>query len=358
MNEILNETKEGFGINEFLEFSEKYAQTNFPDLNLKDIFSKTITGEFDFGNIGINIFNLLGTNILEIVKLLITVLIVIIIHSIFKIIIENLENTSSIKVANFIQYLVIVSIVLTTFMEITDELRVLLDSLTTFMNMFIPLLTMLMVSTGNVITSSVVQSVLFFTIIFITNFIKSFLIPMFMISVTLSVVSDFSNKVKLDKLSKFFKSTIIWILGIILTVFVSLLSLETTITSSVDGLTAKTTKAAVTNFIPVVGKIMGDSVDAVIGSFNILKNSVGIIGIIVVLSLTLFPIIKLFVMYVLFNLTTAFSEIIAENSIVNLLDNLSDSMKVLLGIFISVAIMLIIEIVIVIKISNGTLMYR
>lgn len=358
MDEILNESRQNLGINEFLELSEKYIDNNFPDINLSDIFSKTITGEFGFDDIKLNIFELFSNNILEVAKLLISVLIVIIIHSIFKIIIENLENTSSIKIANFIQYLVIISLVLTTFIGITNELKSVLDNLSTFMNMFIPLLTMLMISTGNIVTSSAIQSILFFTIIFITNFVKSFLIPMFMISVTLSVVSNFSNKIKIDKLSKFFKSTIVWILGIILTVFTSLLSLETTITSSVDGLTAKTTKAAVTNFIPVVGKIMGDSVDAVIGSFNILKNSVGMIGIIVVLSLTLFPIIKVFVMYFLFNLTTAFSEIIAEDNIVKILDNLSDSMKLLLGIFISIAIMFVIEIVIVIKITNGTLMYR
>ena len=77
--------------------------------------------------------------------------------------------------------------------------------------------------------------------------------------------------------------------------------------------------AAISNFIPVVGKIMGDSVDAVLGSFNVLKNSVGIIGIIVVLSLTLFPIIKVFIMYVLFNLTSAFAEIVAEEKIISLI---------------------------------------
>ena len=223
------------------------------------------------------------------------------------------------------------------------------------MNMFVPFLSMLIVSTGNIVTSSVAEGVLFFSILFVSNFIKNFLIPMFMISVTLSVVSNFSDKVKLEKLAKFFKSSIIWLLGILLTAFICVLSLETEITSTVDSFTSKTTKAAVSNFIPVVGKIMGDSLDAVLGSFNILKNSVGVIGIIVVLSLTLFPLIKLFVMYLLFNLTTVFSEIVAEDNIVKLLNGLSDNLKILLGIFISVTIMLIIEIVIVIRITNGVI---
>lgn len=55
------------------------------------------------------------------------------------------------------------------------------------------------------------------------------------------------------------------------------LSLEGTLTSSVDGLTAKTTKAVVTSAIPVVGKLLGETVDAILGCSNILKNAVGFV---------------------------------------------------------------------------------
>ena len=353
MDEILKNSKENLGISEFLDISKEYVNKNFDGIDLENFFDSTLTGDFSFNNLKLSLFDFIGDEILEVVKILISVLIIIIIHSIFKIIIENLNNSSSANITEFIQYIVIVGIVVSMFNVITEELNIVLDNIVTFMNMFIPFLSMLIVSTGNIVTSSVAEGVLFFSILFISNFIKNFLIPMFMISVTLSIVSNFSEKIKLDGLAKFFKSTIIWILGIVLTIFICILSLETEITSSVDSFTAKTTKAAVSNFIPVVGKIMGDSVDAVLGSFNIIKNSVGVIGIIVVLSITLFPIIKLFVMYVLFNITIVFSEIIAENNIVKLLNGLSENLKVLLGVLISVTIMLVIEIVIVIKITNG-----
>ena len=356
MDDIINVSKENLGINEFLEFSESYISKNFPNIKLNNFFDKTVNGEVELDFLGTGLLDIFGNEILGIVRILISVLIIIIVHSIFKIILENLEKSSSVKIVSFIQYLIIVSIVLDLFIQITDELIGVLDNIVTFMNMFIPFFSMLIISTGNIVTSSVVQGVLFFSILFISNFIKSFLIPMFMISITLSVVSNFSDKIKLEKLSKFFKSTIIWVLGIVLSIFICILSLETEITSSVDNFTSKTTKAAVSNFIPVVGKIMGDSVDAVLGSINILKNSVGIIGILVVLSQSLFPIIKLFIMYVLFNLTSAFSELVAEEKIVLLVSNLSDNLKVLLGIFISVSIMLVIEIVIVIKITSGSVM--
>ena len=50
------------------------------------------------------------------------------------------------------------------------------------------------------------------------------------------------------------KSSIVWTLGVILTVFIGVVSLEGSLTSSVDGITAKTAKAAVSSLIPVVRK--------------------------------------------------------------------------------------------------------
>lgn len=61
---------------------------------------------------------------------------------------------------------------------------------------------------------------------------------------------------QIDKLSKYINTSVVWILGIILTVFVGVSSLEGSITNGVDALTVKTTKAAVSNFIPIVGKIL------------------------------------------------------------------------------------------------------
>ena len=68
----------------------------------------------------------------------------------------------------------------------------------------------------------------------------------------LIIISKISDRIQLKKISKFMQSSIVWVLGIVLTVFISVLSLEGTLTASVDGITAKTAKAAVSSLIPVV----------------------------------------------------------------------------------------------------------
>lgn len=143
-----------------------------------------------------------------------------------------------------------------------------------------------------------------------------------------------------------------------LTVFVGLLSLEGTLSSSVDGLTAKTAKAAVSNFIPVVGKVLGESIDTVIGCASILKNAVGLVGVIIIIGICTTPIIKLATLTIIYYLGAALCQPIADEKIVKLLEQMGGTFKILLAITCSVAVMLMIGITLVVKISNSGLMYR
>lgn len=140
--------------------------------------------------------------------------------------------------------------------------------------------------------------------------------------------------------------------------FVGLLSLEGTLSSSVDGLTAKTAKAAVSSFIPVVGKMLGDTVDTVMGCASILKNAVGMVGVIIIIGICIGPVLKLASLTIIYHLGAALCQPIADEKIVKLLEQMGGTFKILLAITCSVSVMLMIGVTLVIKISNSGLMYR
>ena len=358
MEEIINSQKEVLGISDFLISAKKYTSESFPNLKIDELFSNSITGKVNKDFLLNGISNIFNSEIKSTIKLMLSVLVIIIIHSLFKTIIDSLGNNTSSKIAYFVQYLVIVTLVTNTFINILDITKDAIENIISFMNLLVPLMITLMLTTGCIVSSSIVQPILLFSISFIGNFINVFIIPFLLISITLGIVSNFSDKIQIDRLSKLLKSSIIWILGIILTIFTSMLSIEGTLSSSVDGLTSKTAKAAVSNFIPVVGKIMGDSVETVIGCANILKNSVGLIGIFIIIGIIIIPIIKTIILWFSCALTSSICEIIADEKIVKLISQMADSYKILCAILISVSIMFIIGITLVIKITNSSLMYR
>ena len=182
--------------------------------------------------------------------------------------------------------------------------------------------------------------------------------PIVSMITALIIISKISDKVQVNKLASFMKSSIVWFLGIVLTVFVGVISLEGTLTSSVDGITAKTAKAAVSSLIPVVGKILGDSVDTVLGCGIILKNALGVVGVIIIIGICIIPVIKLSTMSIMYSIAAAIIEPLADTKIVKLLDEMGGIFKLLLAILSAVSVLLIIGTTIIIKISNTGMMYR
>lgn len=67
-------------------------------------------------------------------------------------------------------------------------------------------------------------------------------------------------------------------LGIFMTVFLSVISVQGTATAVADGVAIKTAKFVTGNFIPVVGRMFTDAADTVISASVILKNTIGLAG--------------------------------------------------------------------------------
>ena len=291
--DILDSQQESLGISDFIKTSKQYAQTTLGDVDLQNIFEDAITGRIGNTNLFNSFLNILGRETKTAVSNIGIIMIVIIIHSILVSISESLGNKSVSQIAYFVEYIVIITLVLSNFSDIINMVKESIINLVGFSNCLIPLMITLMLTTGSIVSVGVIKPTLLILTNFIGNFITNFILPLVIIGTTLSIVSKISNKVRIDKLAKFMKSSGVWILGIIMTLFVTVLSLEGSITQTVDGVTAKTAKAAVSTVIPVVGKILGDATDAVIGCAGILKNAVGFVGILVVVGICIAPIIKL-----------------------------------------------------------------
>ena len=112
-------------------------------------------------------------------------------------------HSGSSQVVYFIQYLIIVTVVINTFVSVLNITKEAIENIINFMNLLIPILITLMLTTGNLVTTSILQPVLIFMINFIGNFINSFLIPILLISITISIVSNISDKIQIERLSKF-----------------------------------------------------------------------------------------------------------------------------------------------------------
>jgi len=357
-NQILEEQKETFGISEFIKETEKYSGDFLEDIEVSEILTDALTGKVDNNKIYKKVLNIFGNEIKESIVTLISILVIVVVHSILKSISDNLENGNIAKIIYYVQYILIVTIIMANFTDIIALMKETANNLVGFMNALVPILITLMTFTGSIVTGGLIQPIILFMINFIGNLIQTVLIPFVIVIAALSIVSKMSEKVQITKITKFFKSSITWFLGIVLTIFVGVLSLEGSLSSSIDGITAKTAKAAVSSLIPVVGKILGDAVDSVLGCGVILKNALGVVGIIVIIGICVIPVVKLGVLTIIYNLAAAIIEPVSDEKIVKLLEEMGGTFKLLFGILCVLSAMLIIGVTLVVKISNSGMMYK
>lgn len=232
--ETIQSQQEEFGIQDFLKEAKDYGGEFLEGMDLNDILSDAIKGEVDNATIGKKILTLLGKEVVISIKTIGSILVIIVIHSILKSISEGLENDGIAKLIYYVQYILIITIILTNFSDIVKTIQDTTTNLVGFMNLLVPLLVTLMMATGNIVTSGVIEPIILFMINFIGNIIQNLMIPFLMIFTSLVILSKLSDQIKIDKLAKFFKSGIVWFLGVVLTIFVGVISLEGSLSSSVD----------------------------------------------------------------------------------------------------------------------------
>lgn len=351
-DEVMQNQKDALGITDFIEESERYT-SEYEDLHINDILTSAISGNIDNKKLFKIVLKTFGKELGSAVTVLGSIIIIIVINSILNCITDGLENKSISKIAYYVQYILIITIILTNFSSIIEQTKESVNNMTSFTNMLIPIMMTLIITTGSVTSATIIQPIMVFMTSLIGNFINNIAIPIILVSTALGVISKISDKVQIDRLAKRLKSSTIWIIGIMLTLFVTLISVDGTLSSSVDAVTSKTAKAAVSNLIPVVGKILGDAVDSVIGCSSILKNAIGIVGTIIIISIAIGPIIKLTLLMGVYYIGAAVCEPIADGKIVKLLDQMGDTFKFLLAMICSMAMMIIIGTTLVIKISNS-----
>ncbi len=146
-DEIISSQMEALNISSFIKEGEKYTKEVFPDISLNDFLNSAIKGEIDNEELFKQIILLFGDEMLDAMYLLGSIIVVIVIHSILKAFTENLENESVSQITYYIQYILIVTLIMTNFSSIISLIKDSIANLTGFINCLVPILLALMSAT-------------------------------------------------------------------------------------------------------------------------------------------------------------------------------------------------------------------
>ena len=229
-------------------------------------------------------------------------------------------------------------------------------SMSDFMAALMPVLMMLLASVGGFTEATLLDPVIMGFATVSSRIYVDIIIPVIFMSFVLQFVKNISSDYKINNLTKLLKQIAIWVQGIVMTVFIGVITLRSIAAKTIDQVTIKTAKFAVDNFIPVVGKCLSDAISTVAGYSLLLKNAISGLGLVIILIIVLFPIIKLLIMAFLYKVAAALIEPVSDSRTVDCINSVGDSIILLMSCVISVSIMFFIMVAIIASTGKGIIM--
>lgn len=271
---------------------------------------------------------------------------------------STFEKTSVSKVANAIVFMVLMIIALNSFYVAVDYAKDTIAAITDFMIALIPLLLALIASSGGVLSSAFFHPMLLFLMNTSGALIEYIVLPLLFLSTLLSIVSMLSEHYKVTQLAGLLRTWSVGLLGIFMTVFLGVISVQGVSTAVADGIGIRTAKFVTGNFIPVVGRMFTDAADTVIGASLILKNTVGIAGVVILLIMTVFPALKILLIALVYKVAAAILQPLGAGAMIKCLDIISKNIIYVFAALAIVSLMFFLTVTVIVAAGNITMMVR
>jgi stage III sporulation protein AE len=286
----------------------------------------------------------------------------IVILTVFSMILETLQssfekNTVS-KLGYTLTYMVLIIIAINSFNVAIGYAKSAITSMIEFMFAIVPLLLTLLASMGNITSVAILHPLIVFMVNSVGTAIYLFVFPLLFFSAVLHIVSSLSDKYKVTQLANLLRSISLGALGIFVTIFLGTISVQGTTGAVRDGVTLRTAKYLAGNFVPVVGRLFSDATETVVGASLLVKNAIGLSGVIIIILLCAFPAIKILTLAFIYNLSAAIMQPLGDNPMIACLQTIGKSMVYVFASLAAVGLMFFLAITIMITISNVSVMMR
>lgn len=282
-------------------------------------FSQLLEGDFAENSLINFIFEYIFIGINDVLKNFSCLIIILIISSMLNLFSNSF---SSIAMKNSFSLASSLCVSITVFnlcTSIVKNVTVYLSGLCKVMESFAPLMASLYVLTGNVTSGGIASASLVLFISLIEKFLITFMLPIINICMCFSIIKSVGGYFDLSGFSKTLKNTFTGVTVFIMSIFMFVLSCKSILSQSTDSISIKTAKFAISSFIPIVGSTVNEALRTVTSSISLIKNSCGIIAIIVVILMILPSIVSLLLYRLLFNITGSISKCLKcenENAVI------------------------------------------
>ena len=355
VQDVTQNIAQSLNMDNFLNIFEDYIlENNIEGIDVNSLYNDMLSGKgIQYENILDSLVNSIFKEVKNSISSVTSIFIIVIIMAI----VTSLEldkDSDVVKITKLVIVISISALLLKNYLDIVTMFKNIVNILGYIMQIVSTFLLGILMATGKITSTGIVEPLLLFIANFICFATEYIIIPFFTISVAINIVSRISENIKMDNLSSMFRKSSLYIFTTIIGIFLFVLSMESSVTKSIDSMYFKTAQNMVSNFVPVVGKFLSDSLDTVLGATEAIGKIGGIISLVITILIVSIPIIKLIFVIVLYNILIAISEPINEDkSIENFLKGFVGVYKDMLGILIGIMVLFVMSTGIILSIVSS-----
>lgn len=285
----------------------------------------------------------------------------IIVLSVLCALLHNIASTLSKGASDFgflVAYMVIIFLGVQSFHTAAAIGRDILAAMSSFMFALLPLLATMLAAVGAVSSAALFHPLLMTVVTLVVRVIEQVVFPLLFLSAIVGVVGQIVTEFPLSRLAQLLRQGALTALSLFFTVFLGAMVIRGAIAPVADGVALRTTKFLAGAVIPVVGGMMADAMEVVVGGSMLIKNALGVFGLATLLVLLAFPLLKIFALVVIYRVATALIQPMSDTRLVEALSVMAGTLTALMAAVATAALMFFVVITVVVGIGNLTAVVR
>lgn len=360
MEDIISEQAKSKNVTDILESVEDYSNEEiyryFHDLSFDDIFKDALTGTLspNIHSLFKGALDFITYELKKNIVIVIYVLIISVIHSI----VSSLADSTGFKgvkdITGYVCFGGILLIIVKSYGEIIQITGTMIGDLSGLVMSVTPLMIALLTSGGNVAGAAAMSPVMMFYSQFCVVAAEKYFLPVAVSYGLTGMMKGIMSEIKTDKLCGLIKSMCMWPLGLMLTFFSFILTLQKNISSVSGGLSVKLLKSLI-GFVPVVGGKLSEAATTVMNCLSIVRTAAGTVVMICIVGISAMPVLRTVLLALIYKAAAAVCEIVSEKKFADAMEFASGSLMMIAGISGVISVMFLIIITVIIGTGNATL---
>ncbi|MBA4600902.1 stage III sporulation protein AE [Thermoactinomyces mirandus] len=328
--------------------------------NSRDLFDWILSGktELSFKSVITGLLRYFFHEVLYNGKLLGSIIVLTVFSMLLQTLQTAFEHNQVSKVAYAIVFMVLIILAVNSFHVAVESARLAIGRMIGFMLALIPLMLTLMVTMGNVVSVTLFHPMIVFMIHVIGTFIHTVVFPLLFFSAILSIISSLTDKYKVNHLAGLMQKVGVTLLGGLLAIFLGVISVQGATSAVADGITLRTAKYITGNFVPIIGRTISEAADTVMSASLLVKNTIGLAGVIILLLICAFPALKILSLAFIYNFSAAIMQPLGNSPIIESLNTIGKTLIFIFAALAAVGLMFFLAVTILVTAGNISAMIR